>query len=599
MLLRAGVALILLGCCLAQGWGKRGNNNSTRSPRGKGSRKHNWGDKMNEQQIGAFRKSLSHTNVDRFHAALDKMRERAAERIEPNEQEKAGMYERMKQMRPHTRTPRVRPDGDTLTEVNEKQGVSQNLYGGDMALDDPQVDVILGDFVEDDDSTDDDVAARKKRQAYRNSRYPANLWGSGSASPMVYYYFDGLTANAQKMAQLAIDFWQNSTCITFVKSTTNSNRIRFFTGQGCYSYVGMIGGTQDLSLGTGCDSFGTAAHEIGHALGFFHEQSRLDRDNAITVNFNNIPSDWVDQFDKETTSTNFNYGMPYDYGSVMQYGASSASSNRQATMVSKVPVYQDTMGSDKVSFYDISMMNDHYKCKAKCTSGATCVNGGFRNSKNCNSCICPEGWGGATCAERASGCGAALTATSTLQQASITVGSGQQTVQPTWAKCHHMITAPAGNKIEITLNTLQYQQCQEGCIYTGIEVKASLDHRLTGIRYCCSDDVGQKIISEGNIVPIITYNRYYQSTFTFSYRLVPSSTASTIQLAQFPSAGATYSTSTNPNTNGGGTGGGGTTVTCTDDANCVTWASNGFCTSSTYTAAQKKQYCPNKCNMCS
>lgn len=55
--------------------------------------------------------------------------------------------------------------------------------------------------------------------------------------------------------------------------------------------------------------------------------------------------------------------MPYEYGSVMQYGASGASRNGKPVMIAKVPPYQDTMGSDMVSFYDISMMNEHYQCK--------------------------------------------------------------------------------------------------------------------------------------------------------------------------------------------------------------------------------------------
>ena len=51
----------------------------------------------------------------------------------------------------------------------------------------------------------------------------------------------------------------------------------------------MIGGVQDLSLGKGCDSIGTVVHEMMHALGVFHMQSRYDRDWYVNVNLSNIP----------------------------------------------------------------------------------------------------------------------------------------------------------------------------------------------------------------------------------------------------------------------------------------------------------------------
>ena len=63
---------------------------------------------------------------------------------------------------------------------------------------------------------------------------------------------------------------------------------------------------------------GTVMHELAHAQGIIHEQSRMDRDNYVTIKFENIISDKEYNFEKHAdTKTD---GFPYDYQSMMHYG---------------------------------------------------------------------------------------------------------------------------------------------------------------------------------------------------------------------------------------------------------------------------------------
>lgn len=56
----------------------------------------------------------------------------------------------------------------------------------------------------------------------------------------------------------------------------------------CNSNVGRTGGPQTVSLDTGCVHLAIVIHELMHAAGFFHEQSRTDRDDYVIVNWDNI-----------------------------------------------------------------------------------------------------------------------------------------------------------------------------------------------------------------------------------------------------------------------------------------------------------------------
>ena len=50
----------------------------------------------------------------------------------------------------------------------------------------------------------------------------------------------------------------------------------------------MVGGAQIISIGAGCVEKPIVQHEILHALGRIHEQSRMDRDQYVNVFLNNV-----------------------------------------------------------------------------------------------------------------------------------------------------------------------------------------------------------------------------------------------------------------------------------------------------------------------
>lgn len=84
--------------------------------------------------------------------------------------------------------------------------------------------------------------------------------------------------------------------------------------------IGKVGGSQQISIGNGCTSLGTVTHEMGksyrflsqvtsglnrlaasgHALGFYHEQSRYDRDSYVTIVSANIQNGYLSQFTKQS-----------------------------------------------------------------------------------------------------------------------------------------------------------------------------------------------------------------------------------------------------------------------------------------------------------
>ncbi|MBE9664687.1 M12 family metallopeptidase [Mucilaginibacter myungsuensis] len=228
-------------------------------------------------------------------------------------------------------------NGDTL----RYQVISgENIFEGDILLP-------AGGFKA---NTSGDLTTQSTGNADPDSRWRNNT---------VYYDINDNLPNKGRVTN-AIAHWEQKTSIRFVKRTTQANYVYFTGGSGCSSYVGKIGGRQPIHVGSGC-SVGNTIHEIGHAIGLFHEQSRLDRADFLTIHWDQIQDGYEDNFRtwKRNGYDGFDRGTTLNFNSIMMYGPYSFAKGSKPTITKKdgsVYEYQRTALSER----DINTVNFMY-----------------------------------------------------------------------------------------------------------------------------------------------------------------------------------------------------------------------------------------------
>ncbi|XP_053207686.1 astacin-like metalloendopeptidase [Panonychus citri] len=254
-----------------------------------------------------------------------------------NRNVKRGLDEDMKHPLGKDDFDRAKSLDERLFAVNDKVLYSGKLFEGDI------VDDLLSGI-------------SPEKNAINN---PNSHWPNGKVPYVISRDFNG---EERSVIARAIDDYHSRTCIRFEPYTgSEPNYIHLVRGSGCSSRVGMTGGMQQVTLGQGCVTVGIVEHELMHALGFVHEQSRTDRDRYIRVNYQNIRRGLEQNFRKYSVEEITTLNEPYDYGSVLHYGSTAFTNGNGPTIE---PLEGGTEIGQRVGFsqIDLAKINKLYRC---------------------------------------------------------------------------------------------------------------------------------------------------------------------------------------------------------------------------------------------
>ncbi|KRX28079.1 Zinc metalloproteinase nas-36 [Trichinella nelsoni] len=418
------------------------------------------------------------------------------------------------------------------------------LFEGDILLTPVQANQIL-----------DDHMPFVKRKLLKRS-LEKNLQKRWQGGVIKYRFHNSIAEENHALIRQALQFWQSHTCMRFVfdENANSEDHLLFFRGGGCYSMVGRYGGVQVVSIGSGCEYLGIISHEVGHAMGLWHQQSRPDADSYIRIRPENVMKGALYNFLKRNTNQVTTMDVPYDLGSVMHYGPTAFTRDyTQRTIVTLKPGYQRTIGQrEHPSFLDVEIINRAY-CEQSCPRKLPCQNGGYTHPRSCAECICPDGLGGIYCDrnERSQGaqCGGIISAPKFPEWFEITSPNYPNTYKDGQI-CSWLIKADPGARITAEFVGPMEFFCSETC-KDYVEVKNSSDLRPTGMRFCCTEKPVTPIWSDGNQMVIIfkTTSGYPHIGFKakvqqYDFKMKPTTSSSTTQSVETTTEATILTTST-------------------------------------------------------
>ncbi|XP_046877388.1 meprin A subunit alpha [Hypomesus transpacificus] len=182
--------------------------------------------------------------------------------------------------------------------------------------------------------------------------------------PIPYILTDSLDLNAKGVIHQAFEAYRLKSCVDFKPYEGESTYISFTKLSGCWSFVGDFRTGQNLSIGARCDTKAIVEHELLHALGFYHEQSRSDRDDYVKIWWDQIQEGMEHNFNKYEDNTITDLNTPYDYESIMHYRPLSFNKNESIpTITTTIPAFNEIIGQRlDFSAVDLTRLNRLYDC---------------------------------------------------------------------------------------------------------------------------------------------------------------------------------------------------------------------------------------------
>jgi len=216
--------------------------------------------------------------------------------------------------------------GQTFTNKKIYYDIQDDLavFEGDILLGTVDEAEAWRESEEDNTSSEDNNTANA--QIINGARY---RWPNGV---IPYSISANVSSQTRNFISRAMQHISARTAIRFVQRTYNHpNYININSNvNACYSNVGDLQqGAQTVNVVAGC-GYGGIIHELTHAIGLWHEQSRIDRNQYVRINWNNIKASAKHNFNQHI-SDGVDVGH-YDYNSLMHYGAYYFSINGQATI---------------------------------------------------------------------------------------------------------------------------------------------------------------------------------------------------------------------------------------------------------------------------